>query len=250
MSIVFSNVTTKSGIIQKIERHCGFNDGDISGNATRLAQFTGEVNSTHDYILAMIFEVGGEWQFDDTNHTDYPIITTNLVAGQRDYSFTTDGSGNLVLDIYKVMVADSNGLFREMLPVNQQNNSLTGSAPANYSDGLNTQGIPNSYDKTGNGIFLDPIPNYARTGGLKVFINREGSYFTVADTSKKPGIAGLFHDYYALRPSYMYCLDNQIKIKGDLKNEMLEMEEAIKNYYKAREKDNPKRLTVLTNNSR
>ena len=23
------------------------------------------------------------WQFDDTNHTDYPIATTNLVANQR-----------------------------------------------------------------------------------------------------------------------------------------------------------------------
>ena len=246
MSKVFSSTSTRDGLIQGIERNCGFNDGDISGNTVRLAQFTGDINSSVDVVFGKIFGVGGTWQFDDSNHTDYPIITTNLVLDQRDYAFTADANSNLILEIYRVLASDSNGNFRELLPVDAQSSN----APSNYTDGLNVKGQPNTYDKTGNGIFLDPIPNYARTAGLKVFINREGSYFTVADTSKKPGIAGLFHDYYALRPSYMYCLDNQIKIKGDLKNEMLEMEEAIKNYYKAREKDNPKRLTVATNNSR
>lgn len=89
MSLVFSNTTTKNGIIQRIERYCGFNDGDISGNTLRLAQFTGDINVALDYTLAMIFEEGGTWQFDDSNHsTNYPIITTNLISGQRDYSFT------------------------------------------------------------------------------------------------------------------------------------------------------------------
>lgn len=244
MSKVFSNTTTKDGLIQIIERNCGFNDGDVSGNTTRLAQFTGDINAALDYLYSIIFEVGGTWQFDDSNQTDYPIITTNIVSGQRDYSFTTDGSGNRILEIYKVMVADSTGLFSEVTPVD-----VPQGAPSNYYDGENTTGIPNTYDKLGNGIFLDPIPNYNYTGGLKVYINREGSYFATSDTTKKAGFAGLFHEYLALRPSYMYCVRNQIKVANSLKNEMLEMEEAIKNYYKAREKDVVKAILPMRNNA-
>lgn len=246
MSKVFSNTTTKDGLIQICEDNCGFNDGDISGNATRLARFTGRINSALDKVFSMIFEVGGTWQFDDSNHTDYPIITTNLVLGQRDYSFTVDGSSNLILEIYKVVLADSAGVFHEIFPVDQQTKF---SDPA-YYDGLNTGGQPITYDKTANGIFLNPIPNYNYSGGLKVYISREGSYFTTSDTTKKPGFAGLFHEYLALNASYFYCMKNQIKIKGDLKNEMLEMEEGIKNYYKLREKDSPKVMRSLPNNPR
>jgi len=245
MSLVFSNTTTKNGMIQVCERTCRFNDGDISGNPTRLAQFTGDLNIAKDKALAIIFEVGGTWNFDDSNHTDYPIITTNLVSGQRDYSFTVDGTSNLILDIYKVVVADSAGVFHEIYPADQQTKY---SDPA-YYDGLNTGGQPITYDKTANGIFLNPIPNYNYSGGLKVYINREGSYYVTTDTTKRSGIAGLFDPYLPLHASYFYCMRNQIKAKNDLKGEMLEMEEAIKNYYKAREKDAPKVMRPRINNS-
>jgi hypothetical protein len=238
MSIQFSNTTTKAGIIQKIEQYCGFNDGDISGNSTRLAQFTGDVNLAVDQVFHIAFQAGGTWQFDDSNHTDYPIITTNIVSGQRDYSFTSDSNGNLILDVYKVFVADSTGLFSEVLPVDVQSG-----APSNYTDGLNTGGNPNTYDKTANSIFLDPIPNYNYTAGLKVYINREGSYFATTDTTKKAGFAGLYHEYLALRPSYFYCLRNKIfDLAERYKREMMEMEEAIADYYKARERDVQKTL--------
>ena len=243
MSLVFSNTTTKNGLIQLCEEYCGFNDGDISGNTTRLAKFTGRLNNALSKAVSTIFEVGGTWQFDDSNQTDYPIITTNIVSGQRDYSFTADGSGNLILDVYKVLVANQAGLYEEIWPVDQQSY-----APRNYLSGQNLGGIPITYDKTANGIFLDPIPNYNYTAGLKVLINREPSYFTTSDTTKKPGFAGLFHEYLAMHASYYYCLANQItNVKKDLKLEMLQMEEDLKNYYKLREQDNPKVLKPRRN---
>lgn len=245
MSIPFSNTTTNNGILQLIERNVKLDDGGITNNPSRLAAFTGDVNLALDKVLSMIFEVGGTWQFDDSNHPDYAIITTNLVAGQRDYSFVTDEQGNLILDVQKVFVADSTGLFREVSPVD-----VPAGAPSNYWDGLVTQGQPNTYDKAGNGIFLDPIPNYNRTNGLKVYISREGSYFMSTDTTKKAGFAGLFHEYLALRPSYQYAYRNSLPNANSLKNEMLEMEDAIRNYYKAREKDVQKTLRTRVNNAR
>lgn len=244
MSLAFSNTTSKNGILQRIERTCGFQDGDITGNTTRLAQFTGDVNVALDKIFSLIFSVGGTWQFDDSNHTDYPIITTSLVSGQRDYTFTSDENSNLILEIYKVFVADDSGDYREILPVDQQSN-----APVNYTDGNNTTGLPNTYDKTGNGIFLDPIPNYSEANGLKIFINREASYFSTSDTTKKPGFAGLFHEYLVLHPSFYYCTRNGISIRRELKEELMEMEAQIMDFYKMREKDTVKRLIGARNNS-
>jgi hypothetical protein len=245
MSISFSNTTSKNGIIQLIERNCGFNDGDISGNTTRLAQFTGDVNLALDKAMALIFQVGGRWQYDDSNHTSgYPIITTNINSGQRNYAFTNDEGSNLILEIQKVMVADSTGLFREMVPVDVQEG-----APTNYWDGLDTTGQPNTYDKLGNGIFLDPIPNYSRTNGLKIYINRESSYFTVSDTTKKPGFAGIFHEYVALRPSYQYAYRNSLPNVTSLERELLKMEEDLMDYYKSRDKDMPKVIKPYTNSS-
>lgn len=243
MSLAFSNTTNKNGIIQQIERNLNFSDGYISGNTLRLQQFTADINTALDKVFSIIFEVGGTWQFDDSNHTDYAIITTNIVSGQRDYSFTNDGSGNLVLEVMKVFCEDENGLFREMAP-----QDVPSGSSSNYWDGLNTTGQPNSYDKLSNAVMLDPIPNYNKANGLKVYISREGSYFATSDTTKKPGFAGLYHEYLALRPSYHYAFRKGLANAGTLKAEMLEMEEDIKNYYKAREKDVAKRLITVNPN--
>lgn len=246
MSIPFSNTVAKNGIIQQIERKLGFDDGYISGNATRLAQFTADVNLALDKVLALIFQTGGTWQFDDSNQTDYPIISTDLVSGQRDYSFVTDETGNLILEVYKVMVADPNGVFHEVYPVDVE----SGRAPENYDSGLNIQGIPTTYDKMANGIFLDAPANYNYTLGLKVYVSREGSYFATSDTTKKPGFAGLFHSYLALHPAYAYASTKIPKIAAALKNDLKEMESDIQEYYRSREKDTQRKLQVVRRSSR
>jgi hypothetical protein len=247
MSITFSDTTNKNGIIQKIEKTLKFRDGFISGSPTRLKQFTADVNNALDRVLTIIFETGGRWQFDDSNHADYPIITTYIEEGQRDYAFTADSSGNLILDIHKVMIADRDGLFREIYPID---GSTRGGSPSNLDDGLNTSGLPTTYDKLGNALFLDPVPDYSIADGIKVYISREGSYFSPDDTSKKAGFAGLFHSYLWLRPCYEYAFSNGLVNQNTLKGEMLEMENAIREHYKAREKDDPKKITPARNNSR
>lgn len=233
MSLVYSNTTTKNGIIQVCERNCGFNDGEISGNTTRLAQFTGMINNAYDDALAIIFKVGGLWQYDDSNHTDYPFITTNMVLGQRDYTFTNDENGNLILDIYKVMVKDENGVYFELQPVDQQSDADM----ASFYSGENTTGVPYRYDKTGNGIFLDVIPSYNATAGVKLFVNREASYFATSDTTKKPGIDGLCHEYFPLKASYSYARDKGLPQVVRLEKDVLLAEQKIKERYGRRERD-------------
>lgn len=238
MSISFSDTTNKDGLIQNIEDECGFNDGDISGNTTRLKKFTSDINNALDEVFALIFKTGGTWQFDDSNHEKYPIITTDLNASQRDYAFTTDEQGNVILDIYKVMIKNEEGVYVEIDPVDQQSANNANYNVDSLVDGRNIEGTPIRYDKTSNGIFLDPVPSYTSSAGVKVFINREASYFTTADTTKKAGFSGLFHYLLVLIPSYKYARIHLSPSDRDrLKIDIGEMKGELVKHYGKRERD-------------
>lgn len=242
MSLAFSDTSGKDGIIQRIEMELGFDDGYISGNSTRLAQWVGSINLALDKVFHVIFKADGRWQFDDGNHTTYPILTGNLVDGQRDYSFTADSDSNLILDIQRVFVRQSTSSpYYEIFPVDVQSDDEE--AIINYADGLNTEGSPYTYDKTATGIFLDPIPSANVTAGLKLYVSREGSYFTTASTTTKPGFAGLYHEYLVLEPCYRYARAKGLKNQETFKRDYLEMEKAIAEFYGKRDFHDRPRMT-------
>lgn len=252
MSLVFSDTTNYKGLVQFYEKELGFQRGDISGDTNKLKEYTADANIAFDDFLTIALPSSGTWQYDDSNHTDYPIITTDLVAYQRDYSFTSDELSNLILDIYKVYIADSSGDFTEIKPVDVQSEQDT----LSFADGNNTTGEPIRYDKTANGIFLDPIPNYNATGGLKMYINREPSYFTYTDTTKKPGVPGLFHKYFYLKPAMEYARRNNLANLSRIESEVLKLEGnpslgvvgTIGEYFANRNRDERKRL-IASNES-
>lgn len=226
---------TKTQIDNLIDRNC---KSDYTNYP--VEEKTADENLAMDSILSLIFLSSGRWQFDDSNHADYPFITTDLVQGQRDYTFTTDEQGNLILDIYKVMVKNEQGIYVEVYPVDQQSDSdMSG-----FWDGQNQTGLPYRYDKTANGIFLDFIPSYNSINGLKIFINREASYFTTTDTTKKPGFHGLFHEYVALEPSVRYCKRNKMFDLADrYERDLIRMEEKIKKHFRDRSRDEQRSLS-------
>jgi len=247
MSLVFSNTTTKHGIIQEIEKNCGYNDGDITSNATRLARVTGDVNSAMDSLLTLLFRDGSGWQYDDSNQTDYPEITTNVVSGQRDYSFTTDGSGNVILDVYKVFIKNTAGVYHEIFPVNVRDN-----AQESFTDGQGVTGQPTSYTKTGNGIILNVPADYNSTAGLKVMVSRENTYFTTSDTTKKPGFDGRVHYYLVAHATYAHFARPQNRNESTVlwRDELAKWEQKVKECYAVREKDVAPVMTVAYFNAR
>jgi hypothetical protein len=243
MSNTFSDTTGKSGLIQSIEMECGFNDGDISNDTFLMAMFTNKINSALDDAFAIALKSTG-WNVDDLNHTHDPFITTNLVSGQRDYHFTTDEEGSLILGIWRVMVADSTGVFYQLKKADMQVDP-----PQTMIDGQNSTGTPTQYDLTGNGIFLDLIPNYSKTNGLKIFIDREPTYFVVGDTTKIAGIDGLCQDYLWLKPAYEYARAKGLQNVERLYRDMLSAEQDIYDRYGLKERDKPKRLQVKIENN-
>lgn len=201
MSIQFNDTSTLKGLVQLYEVECGFDPGFISGNTTRLKQFTAQVNLALDNFMLIAGQASGMWQFDDSNHTKDPIIYTTLTSGQRDYHFTTDEQGNLILDIYKAAVLPSATatLYQELDPIDE----LEGLTDIVRESTVT--GVPTAYGKLANGIFLDIPPSYTVASGLKMYINREAFYFASDDTTDKPGVPGILHEYFYLKPALNYA---------------------------------------------
>jgi len=248
MSLAFNDTTNFKGIIQIIEKEIEKERGFISGNTNRLKETTADVNLAWDDYVYLALKASGTWQFDDSNFTDYPIIKTAITQGQRDYTFTTDEGSNLILDVHKVLIRPSASAtdYVEIYPIDQQ----TKDHGADITSENTAQGVPTYYDKTANGIIFDRIPSYTRSEGLKVLINREPSYFTSSDTTKKPGCPGIHHRYFALKAALDYARRHGLASYARLREEVVSFEGdeekgitgSIERYFSRRARDERPRL--------
>jgi hypothetical protein len=245
MSLQFNDTTNLRGLVQKYEREIGANRGDVSENINLLKEFTADANLAIDDYVAMMIQVSGTWKGDDTNHDDYPEIYTDIVSGQRDYTFLTDENGNMILDIYKVYYKEGNG-YKLLKTVDVD----TETEVSSISDGQNATGTPSKYDKTANAIRLDLTPTQDITDGLKVSIDREGSYFSFDDAVKKAGFPGVHHKYFYLRPAMDYARINTLTSYPRLEGEVMKLENEIKEYFNRRAKDENPKLNIFKQNNR
>lgn len=241
MSIQFNDTSTYKGLVQLYEKEIGATRADVSGDTNKLKELAADINLAMDDYTALAFRSSGTWQFDDSNQTDLPFITTNIVSGQRDYSLGLDGSGNQIFSIAKVAILTSATATRydEISPVDVQSEP---NVVGRFSDTTNT-GVPYDYDKTGNSIIFGTVPNYNATAGLKVYISREPSYFTYLDTTKKAGVPGIHHRYLVLRAAEDYLRRTEDKRYVMVRNERLQMEKDIADFYGRRERDLRKQIT-------
>lgn len=245
--IQFSDTSTKRGLVQKYEKALGFAYGTVSGNSDLLAEFTANVNDALDDYLLIWAKTAGTWQGDDINFTNYPIITTNIVSGQRDYPFTTDGGSNRIVDVQKVLIYSSGTatIYEEIDPIDELKTT--------FSEILThtTQGKPYQYGKLANAIFLDPVPNYSATSGLKMIVNREGSYFTTTDTTKIPGVPA-FHQYFYLKPAWIKAKQLSLAVAVQYEKDVVDLEGnerlgimgKIQDFFGYRERDVRKIMTT------
>lgn len=191
-----------------------------------------EANNALDRVVSLITEADGRWQFDDTNNTDLPIATTDLVASQQDYSLSTSH-----LEITRAEIKDSNGNWTKLDPIDQTdvyNQSLT--------DFMKTAGLPMYYDKIANSVFLYPTPNYSQAASLKLYFERGPSYFDVSDTTKSPGFNSLFHELIPLWIAYNFALANGKSNAPTLMAQITAKEDALREFYMLRGKDDHVRL--------
>lgn len=183
----FSNTTDKSGIIQLTEDYTDLGDGYISGDSTRLKKFTAWANEVGDDLWFAIWSSMGSWQWDDSNQTDLPQAVTDLESGQAKYSIPTTA-----LTIKRVEVKDESGNSIKLKPFTREKELLA------MGDLESRAGVPTHYFMINDTVQVYPKPNYASTGGLKLYFDRATVSFVSTDTTKAPGIASPFHGLYPL----------------------------------------------------
>lgn len=222
----FSDTTNRDGLIELIERDTNTQSATTSSYPLKVK--TNDVNEALSHFFLLAIKAGGRFQVDDTNQTDQPIITTDLVSSQADYTFLVDGStpANQVLDVRKVRRKDSAGNWEELTQIDRET--------FNIDDYEGVTGTPLYFDLTGDSIFLYPKPSYNSTNGLELYISRTPSYFVSTDTTKEAGIPKVFHAYLHLRPSYIFCLIKTLPALKWLQVEVEKMEKSITDYYSRR----------------
>lgn len=249
MSLAFNDVTTYKGLAQEYEREIGADYGDVTNSPRRMKAFTVSVNLALDDYYSIAHKSDGTWKFDDSNHEKLPEITCDLSSTKDKYIFLTDQQGNLILDIFRVYAKDpSSGVYKLLEPVDADSQQDM----ADFYDGATHTGMPTKYDKTANGIILNSRVSATVTDGLKISINRESSYFVYTDTSKKPGVPGVHHKYFFLKPAEDYARRNGLKSLPQIQKALSIMEGpnrdgqggSIAEYFARRMKDEKPRLSM------
>lgn len=191
--MVYNETTNRSGIIQQAERYTDLGVGVISADTNLLKDFTVYANEVGDDLWFTIFNSTGAWQWDDSNNTDLPFATTNLVSGTARYALPPGA-----LTIKRMEVMDENGSWTTLAPLTTEKERLAISS-------LETQsGVPTHYFLVNDTIELYPNTNYSSTNGLKAYFDRETVAFVSTDTTKTPGIASPFHGLYPLGMAIMW----------------------------------------------
>lgn len=229
--MVYNDTTNKNGLLQRCEFWTDLGDATISGTAVLKAQFTQSLNNWYHKVVTMILNSQDEWDFDDSNHTDFPILTTSLVANQQDYSIP---ASEKVLKIKRIEVSYDGTNWNKAEPLDI----------GEIGDATNTTTIAGSFSKSEpyydiqyGSIFLYPIPDTAVTGGLKVWWTREIDEFTTSDTTQEPGIDEPFHEMLPLGASFDYCVAKGLSKKNDIFTVLQDYEARLKQFYGSKQKD-------------
>ena len=230
--MVFSNSSTKQGLMEDIDFLCGTVNASYP-----LADKTRNVNRAYEDVVRLIWECVDNWEYDDSNKTDLPIATTTLGHNQQDYAVPSTAQ-----KIYGVDVKDSAGNYQKLEPKKPFD---MGMARTEYAE---TSGLPREYDLLGNSVFLYPPPSSADTtlaAGLKVYFDRSPTLFTTASTTAAPGFADPFHRIL----SYSASIDYE-KNPQKLQQFMIDRQrliDGLKKFYGVRNVEEP---TLLNSSSR
>lgn len=205
--MVYSDTTSKNGLLQDCEFLTGLGDAAITGNTTRKAQFTSLLNRHyHDFVVQLMLASG--WQeFDDPNHGDRGFVKTYNLSANTEY--VTVPASDKVLRVRRVEITYDGSVWQVASPLKRGQISEATSTQSDIAQTFSTANPFYSFE--GNYIYLYPVPTSAVTGGLKVWVVREIDEFTTSDTTQEPGFPEPFHRYLSVCSSLDWLAVNKPK---------------------------------------
>jgi hypothetical protein len=186
------------------------------------------LNSQYDIFTAIIINSMDDWDF----QADY--ATTNLVAGQQEYTLPTD-----IIKIKRVEVSYDGTNWYEANPMDINERTSANDATSVASDFSTASPM---YDLMDSSLFLYPIPSANSTGGLKIWY--EKNVTPLSSTSDIPVIIKSFHkglcygaaeDFFDKYPTKGDANKMQVKKEGII--------ELMKETYRKHNQDRPYVMT-------
>lgn len=226
--------------------------GDVANKARALthsdtssytaANLLIDINIWYQKAVTMIFESQDDTDFDDMRNITYPIVTTSLVAGQRDYSIPVSEQ---VLKIKRVDVTyDGTNYFRAT-PFDSGVPQF-GFGNATNEDANFIKQAP-QYDVQYNSIFLYPLAiasDVSAGAKMQVEWERNITVFTSADYTTDPndstvvlGFDAPFHPLVAYGAAYEFANANNLPQLQNIKNDLQDWEARMRQAYSKKDLD-------------
>jgi hypothetical protein len=219
---------TGSGIVEQTRTFMG-----VDAVKWPTANIVNSCNNWLDTVTGYAIGADRRFKWDDTNHTKFPIGTTNLNASQRYYAFLEDEESNRILTLTRIDWKDVNGNWNQLKEITDEQIS-----PQALDEFEKTSGNPMYYSKVSdNNIKLYPASDTTITDGLKFYFQRSPSYFTTSDTSKEPGVASTLHRGFVIASAYDGALTLGLPASQGLSIEIQKEEAKMKRYFDNRNKD-------------
>lgn len=237
-SVSLSATTAKPSLIEDIDFLVGTDSSQYP-----LADKLRNINLNFYDVVTDIIRYNSNWEWDDTNKTDYPIGTTTLVVSQRDYTLPSN-----FLKLLRVEVKDGAGNYQKVQEFDEQQVGL------GLTEFMKSDGLPRYYREVGNSIELYPSASATSTtltNGLKVYYTRTQTEFTTSDAAVSPGFSPNFHRILSLGAAYDFAcakLTSDPSLITSLKARLDKMREDIKQYYSSRNREVRPRLSVKVKN--
>ena len=226
--VQFNSETNNLDLVSEIRL---LTSDDADSTEYVLNDIVRRVNAALELAVGWILEADGDWQYDDTNHTDLPVGTIDLVDAQQTYSFTEE-----YLAIEKIKVKDANGFWHILDPIDHREYRTTALEEAFPNDGL-----PRHYDKlTDDTIALYPAPKTSDvtiTAGLKIHFKRTVNLFNKDDTTQEPGLPPQYHTMLAYMAAIPYCQAYKRDRVVGYQNMVAEYKTQLIEHYARRDKD-------------
>lgn len=237
--MVFSDTVNNLGILQQARSM-------MRVDATQWPTYkvVNSCNNWLDYVIGYGLSQDKFLQLDDTNHTKLNEGTSPLTINVTDYSFLSDEQGNPIITLLGVSIL-SGGKYIPLTPVDRNDPNVDMSTFGQVS------GTPTQYDKiSDNFIRLDKIPTATVSAGLKYYFQRAGSYFAATDTTKQPGVAPILHRGFVVASAYDGALTLGLENLQPLSIEKEIEKQVMRDYFAARNNDQPKRMVAGYQNNR
>lgn len=239
--MVFSDTTNiENGHIQACEDHCGFYNGEISGDSTKLRQFTRRLNMRQAMAQAIILDASPDIDLDDPNYGDRPTGTFALTTGR---AFGIPVSEKM-LRIKRIdFTYDGSNWYRGTRTDSSQFEFGLGNESAADTHFTNTEP---RYDLEGNAVVVYPRATSAQvSAGASARIEWTRAFEEFSDTgddSKESGLDSNFQPYLDIGASHDWLLSYRPKavttING-LAAQIQQYESMMRSHYSNKHTDTP-----------